>query len=457
MKRYYLLLIIFLNVKLTAQNKQILYGFDKIPQGLLVNPGAKINYKYHIGVPLLSGISSDVNLSGLTIADVFRNDNIDFTTKVTNALNNLSSNDYAHINTQIEVINAGYQINKRDYLSGGFYTELDAFFTIPKDFLLLIKEGNAGVVGNSLVLSDIAFKADVLGVLHFGITRKFNEKFIAGARFKIYSGMLNVTSTGNDGVFTTNRGVNGVYDHSLENIEVEANSSGVYNDEGEVDIDAESILGNAFFGANLGFGFDVGFTYKVNEKIEVSASLLDVGYVSYSENIKSESLNGNYSFSGIEFQFDRLNPNYWQELNDDFDANVNKTESTEPYSVLRPIKFNAAIKYGFGKSRREQNCSDISYNNYFDNAVGLQLHSAFQPIGGQFALTGFYERKITEKFNTKVTYTVDDFSYTNIGVGVSTNFWKLNVYGMVDNILKLSDIADANTASFQFGINVIFN
>ncbi|TCI92535.1 DUF5723 family protein [Tenacibaculum sp. M341] len=456
MKRYCIILMLLCGVIVTAQ-KQILYGFDKIPQGLLVNPGAEVGYKSHIGVPVLSGISTNVNVSGVTVADLFRNDNVDFTTKLTNALNTLSTSDYAYINTQIEILSGGYQINERDYLSAGYYTELDAFLTIPRDFISLLRDGNAGFVGNSFVLSDVSVKTDLLSVLHFGITRKFNENFIGGVRFKIYSGLLNVTSTGNEGVFTTELGTTGIYEHSLDGVSLEANSSGFYNENNEIDMDVESILGNAFFGANLGFGFDIGFTYKLDDQFEWSASLLDFGFISYADKTRSGTVEGSYSFSGLEFQYDRLNANYWQELNDDFNANILRNENTESYSVLRPVKFNTALKYGFGKSRSEENCSDIGYNSYYDNAVGIHLHSVFHPIGGAFGLTGFYERKISENFNTKVTYTVDDFSYTNFGVGVSAYFWKLNMYGMIGNVLKLSDIADANTASFQLGINVILD
>ena len=73
------------------------------------------------------------------------------------------------------------------------------------------------------------------------------------------------------------------------------------------------------------------------------------------------------------------------------------------------------------------------------------------------ALTGFYERKFSKYLTTKVTYTIDDFSASNIGLGVSTNVGKINVYGLVDNVFKLGDVADANTASLQFGVNFIFN
>jgi hypothetical protein len=456
MKKVLVTLLVLITIKLTSQNKQILYGFDNIPQTLLLNPGAETNYKYHIGVPLISGISAQANISGFTIADLFRADNVDFNTKLDNVINQLGNNDYLSVNTQVEVINAGYKINDKDYLSVGFYTELDAFSLIPKDFLELLRDGNAGNLNRSFLFSKISGKADVLGVIHAGISRKFNERFTAGARLKIYSGSLNVMSNDNQGSSTTRLGTNGIYEHTLSNLDVAGYTSGFYDGNDVLDVEVGDVLSKTFLGPNLGLGIDIGFTYNIDEQTKFSASLLDIGFIAYSDKLRNGTVEGNYVFSGIEFQYDGSNPNYWQDLNDDINANIIRSENKESYSVLRPIKFNVALHHYFGKSRREESCSDISYHSYFDNAIGAQLFSVVRPIGPQFAFTGFYQRKLSEKFSTRVTYTVDDFSYTNFGIGISAHIWKVNIYGAVDNVFNLSDIADANSASFQFGINILF-
>jgi hypothetical protein len=456
MNRIFSILLMLFTVVLTSQNKQILYGFDNIPQTLLLNPGAKTNYKYHVGVPLLSGISVQANMSGFTIADLFRDDNVDFNTKLDNVLNQLDNNDYIALNTQVEFINAGYQMNDKDYLSVGFYTEVDAFSTIPRDFLELLRDGNAPNLNRSFLFSRFSTKADVLGVLHAGISRKINERFTAGVRLKIYSGSLNVLTNDNQGSFTTRLGTNGIYEHTLSGLDLAGYSSGFYGSDNEFDIEVSDVLSKTFLGPNLGLGIDIGFTYQMDEQTEFSASLLDIGFINYSDQLRNGAVTGDYVFSGIEFQYDGSNPNYWQDLNDDISASVPRSENKESYSVMRPMKFNAALHHYFGKSRREESCSDISYHSYYDNAVGAQLYSVIRPIGPQFAFTGFYQRKFSEKLSSRVTYTVDDFSYTNFGIGISAHIWKVNLYGAVDNIFNLSDIADANSASVQFGINILF-
>lgn len=447
---------------LTAQNKQILYGFDKIPQTLLLNPGAEPTYKYHIAVPLLSGISADVNMSGVTVTDLFKTDKVsffqgsDFNTRFKNAIDNLDSDDYAYINSQVEILNAGYKINNKDYISAGFYTEADAFLGFPKDIVTLIDKGNAAYINKPFLFSQINVRTDVVGVLHAGISRKFNSRFTAGTRLKLYSGAINVISTGNAGTFTTNKGTNGSYVHTLNDIDIEVNSSGVYDKNDEINI-TTSDLGRTFFGGNFGAGLDVGFTYYMDEQLQFTASVLDIGFISYSKDVKTIKVEGDYTFSGINLDTSGARKDYWTEFENDFNTKLPREKNSNSYSVMRPMKFNGAIRYSFGRSRNESNCYDISYKEYYTSALGGQLYSVFTPLGPKFALTAFFEKRIGKYLNTKFTYTFDDFSYTNFGVGLSANVWKLNVYGVVDNVFKLPNIANAHRASFQLGVNFVHN
>ena len=54
-------------------------------------------------------------------------------------------------------------------------------------------------------------------------------------------------------------------------------------------------------------------------------------------------------------------------------------------------------------------------------------------------------------------YTVDDYSFHNLGFGFSMQLSKLNLYTTFDNILNYGNITKTNNVSFQFGANIIFN
>ncbi len=65
-----------------SQNKQVLYDFAGLPQTLLLNPGLEIDYKFHIGVPLLSGFSSEIGSTGFSLSEIFAVNNNTITEKL---------------------------------------------------------------------------------------------------------------------------------------------------------------------------------------------------------------------------------------------------------------------------------------------------------------------------------------------------------------------------------------
>lgn len=456
MYRYVFLILFFPITNLMSQNKQVLYDFAELPQTLLLNPGAETYFKYHIGVPLLSGISMEIGSSGFTVADLFLDDGVSINDKVSRVLNKINVKDFINMNTQIEILNGGYRYDDKNYFSFGFYHELDGILYYPKDLITLLTEGNSAYLNRSFDASQIRYKLDVLGVLHLGVSRKINEKLTLGARFKLYSSAINVETNNNKGTFTTVEGTNNIYAHLVENVDVDFRSSGIVdNTTDEFIEDANTYLKNTFFGPNLGIGFDFGFTYKLTDQLEFSGSILDFGFINHKKNVKNTVVQGDFTFEGIDFTFDSKT-NYWNNLNRDFKTQLPTTQNSNSYLSWRPTKVNAALKYSFGE-KRSKYCYDHEYKDFYRNAFGVQLFSIFRPLNPQLALTGFYETAFSKKLHAKVTYTIDDYSLYNIGVGLSMQIGKINFYGMVDNIAQFNDIAAANNISFQLGFNVIFN
>ena len=127
----------------------MLYNFAELPQTLLLNPGLEVNYKYHVGLPLLSGVSSEIGLTGFSVADIFAVDSKTIRDKISGVLNTINSSDYLKINSQIEVFSAGFRFDQKTYISFGFYQELDAIGYLPKDLLTLVNEGNSAYLNRT--------------------------------------------------------------------------------------------------------------------------------------------------------------------------------------------------------------------------------------------------------------------------------------------------------------------
>ena len=281
--------------------QQIAFSFGETPQTLLLNPGSETNYKSHFGIPVLSNFQLTIGNTGFQMGDLFSNDSRPFNEKFEKVLEQLSPDDYINLNTKIDVLNFGYRYNNKIYISVGFYEELDLMVYFPKDAIEGLYYGNDPFFNRSFSVSQAIMKADLLGVLHAGISKKIDEKLTIGGRFKIYSSSLNVETNNNSGSITTTTNTTNISRLTLQNLDAEVSTSG---------LDNFSLLGG-----NLGVGFDVGLTYHFSPQIEFTGSILDLGFVKHSKNTRNFTAKGNYVLDGINFEYNPDDPiDYWEQL-----------------------------------------------------------------------------------------------------------------------------------------------
>ena len=125
-------------------------------------------------------LSADLKLSHDASNDVIINRPIN--DKVSETLNKLSIRDQIKFNFQIEILNAGFRYDDKNYFSFGFYQEIDGISYFPKDPIKLLTDGNGSFLNKSFDFSQIQYKLDALGVLHFGVSREVNEKITVGSK-----------------------------------------------------------------------------------------------------------------------------------------------------------------------------------------------------------------------------------------------------------------------------------
>lgn len=437
-----------------SQNKQVLYDFSSLPQTLMLNPGAEVKHKAHIGFPLLSQISFQAGFTGFSTYDIFADNNIDINDKIRTAIENYGNSEFIAFNQQLEILSGGFRLKNNSFLSFGYYQELDFLAKIPKDIVDLFYDGNSELNRNYSI-NKLSARAELLGVLHVGLSKRINKKWQVGARAKIYSSVFNVNSKLNSGSFYTENGTNNIYKHHLNNVNFLMQSSGVIFD-GNEDIDGSYVKSKFLLGGNLGLGIDLGFTHQLKKQWIVTGSILDIGFINNSKNVESYSVKGNYSVEGFQLNFDPDNPeNYWEDLKEEFDENIVLDTINKSYISFRPIKLNGSLSYSFGQSYDD--CRFLIDPNTYLNKVGFQMYSMLGSVHSYVAATLFYERRLGKHLQTKITYTADPYSYSNIGLGLSTKFGIFNTYLIADNLLSLKNVYDAKSVSFQLGFNFIIH
>ncbi len=460
-----------------GQNKQLLYDFTEIPQALLINPGMETSYQWYAGVPTISGISLQAATSGVTVHDIFAADGLDINDKIRDrAIYGMQVTDELSGTYQIELLSGGFRRKSqpRNFYSFGIYHEGDAIGYWPKDLAILGYEGNADQLGRRFNLGHLKTRGEILNVFHFGVNHQVDKKLTLGARAKLYSGMLNFSSTNNSGYFVTTEGQNNLLANTIS-ADIEFRTSGL--DE-IMDILDDDTVDNGpalkklatkrgFLGGSLGLGVDLGFTYNLQEQLVLTGSLLDLGFIYQTADIRNFTLKGDATVEGVQIILpDALaNPNadYWLDLVNEVKADVPYVENNQAYISFRPTKLYASLRYNFGQPMSSLDACDCnpaiagrkSNRIQYANSLGGQLYMINRPRGPQAALSAFYLRRLGTVLALKTTYTVDKFSSTNIGLGLSLQAGPVNLYVMADNLLAYKNIADSHYQSFQIGLNII--
>ena len=429
------------------------------------------DFQWYAGIPALSGISFQAGSSGLTVNDLFADDGVDFNVKVRErAIYGMNTRDELSSTYQVELLNGGFRGRNRDnFYSFGIYNEGDAIAYWFKDYAILAFEGNADQLGRIFDLGHLKTRGEMLNVFHFGVSKRVNGTLTLGGRAKIYSSAFNYWSAKNKGYFVTNEGQNNLLANTID-ADLELRSSGFNEIEDALDNDSSDLPGiltrRLFFGGDLGFGVDLGFTYKLNKQTVVTGSLLDLGFIYSSTDVKNYTVKGNATVEGIEVilpdAFSNTNDDFWQNLVDEVDALVPNGINNKNYISFRPAKLYGSLRYNWGKTSYQNMDCDCNYmvakrKDYtkYANGVGGQLYMINRPRGPQAALTAFYLRRFGRALAIKTTYTVDKFSWSNIGLGLNLQAGPVNIYVMADNLLAYKNLADSHYSSFQLGLNII--
>ena len=452
-----------------AQNKQLIYGIEEIPQSLLLNPGSKVRQKMHIGVPFLSQLHVNAGASGLSTYDIFGNSNVDINTRIRNKIFEMKNTDFFTLTQQLNLIDFGWRSKSDIYFSGGIYQEFDFILYFPRDLAILGWEGNRDYLDYEFDLGELNTTGDFLTAYHFGASKQISKKLNAGVRIKLYSSMFSYRSTKNSGSFVTRLGdgSTNIYEHTVQDANILVQSSG-YASLRELDGASEvtsKILERAFFGGNFGVGVDLGATYDINDYWTASASILDVGAIFHSKDVESYHATGTYTLDGIELLFPPLSDGestfpYYQDLEDEIEREIPIDTLHNSYTQMRPVKTHGSISYSFGRpvgTEGECNCRSKDGGIKTNQSAGIQLYTIFRPKSPQWAGTLFYYRRFSDYFSAKATYTIDLYSFANVGLGIVTDIGKFNFYLAADNLIYYGNIAKAKSVSLQVGFNIKFD
>ena len=293
--------------------------------------------------------------------------------------------------------------------------------------MTLLWKGNKPFIGKEAEIDGLG-----INIMHYreiagGYAREINDKWTVGTKLKLLFGKSNIyTAKSNMSLYT-----------NPEDFTLTGNTNIVLNT--SLKSGDESFSDYMFSGGdNLGFAMDLGGTFKLNDKFSFSASIIDLGFIKWKNNVQNSVLDTNFVFNGVEFNYfknDTTN-DIISEVGDLFKV----TENNNSYKTTLPLKIFLSGNYTLNEK----------------HVFGLLIRSEI--VNGNFhpAFTGSYNRKLAKAFSFSLSYSIVNRSYLNLGAGFSTNGGPFQFYLITDNFLSVILPQSVKTFNILCGMNLTF-
>jgi hypothetical protein len=431
-------LLVFGVSSLFAQKNFSLYNLKGTPQAFYVNPSFTPKSKMYLSLPT-GFINLGVSNSAFSFNELFvKRADDSLTINTQGVVDGLKNNNFLSVESQVEILGFGFKLNDM-YLNFSASNRLQVNVNYSKDLMQFALEGNGkSFIGKRASFDGLDVNLNSYMEYAFGASKEIGDKLNVGARVKFISGIANVNTKKTEiGLYTDPESFALTLDGEAE---IQSANSLYYLDSTAI-LDQQNIINNSLKFANKGLGFDFGATYKINDKISVNASVIDLGFISWKTNVS------NYKTDKINFLFEGVDVN---ELINDSTADP----GTRFQDTLTKI-FNYEVnQQGYSTSLNTKIYLGANYQLTKQLNAGALLFNEF--IKGKYR-AGFslsMNASLKNWLSTTINYTIYNGSFSNIGFGLSLKGGPIQFFIMSDNVLSLIKPFDTRNVHVCGGLSL---
>lgn len=392
-----------------------------VPQTQNISPVYLPKYAVNFGTPLNLGvnINSEIKLNDILV-ESGNNLKFDF-----NNLNSVAAetNLFA-TDVTANIFTLGIK-TKKGSISFFANAKSNAVWQFSDDFTGIAANG----FGQSFSLSREKFGATAYSEIGIGLTRTFfKDKLAIGIRLKSLSGIAHAQIE--DGAQLSIDINQSTFLWSVTAANASVNTSGIN--------DTDNL---AFFGKNSGFGMDLGFDYKLSDKLSFEFSINDLGSISWTEDVTNYNIQDvvGAEYNGFDFQ---NAGNVQDEIEDAINDVIGTSETSESFETKIGSRTFLSAKY------------QISERNAF-RATYFSNNNPFVDIKPSFALG--YNRTLKKSTYGVVVSSGGNAEGTRFGGNFAMQLGFLQLYAAIDDFSNISSkVEESNGANLRFGLNFLF-
>jgi len=453
----------------SAQYSNTYYYMHMIPQANQLNPAFQPKCQSYFGFPVLSPVRFEVESNSLRYKDIFTWNNATgkFITFMhpdgdkQKFLNALEPVNVVRAGLATTIISVGWR-NELFFFTVDFGQRIDQDISFSRDLAEFMINGNLNQ--SRFNFSDLANNINLYHELAIGVSYNFEDEFQLGARAKLLLGMGNVTVRQSDINMKTsidewNVKSAIIADASLPYVDLPIDEDGYLDIDslqslGELDqmdlifgiptglpnLISPSNLGTVFGVKNPGFALDFGFNYRPVEKVIVSASVLDLGFIRWRNSTYNFKQEMDYSFEGVEFTLD-----------DDWDPGEDLLDSLKDATKIKTTQ----NKYTSYLSSRVYigAAYELSEKVRFGGVFRTRIHN--YKFYNQFTISANYQP--FNMLSGSLSYSIMGNNYMNLGLGLSVRGGPFNIYFITDQAPSAYFWPqEFSSLNFRFGFNLVF-
>ncbi len=446
-KYFFIVALLGLSNIITAQNNFVLHNFKAIPQNYMTNPAIENPSRFVLGFPALSsvnaGINNSIDFSNNLLQDDPTSDSLIL--NLGDLVASLGDKNRINFNVQEEILYAGFKVPK-GFVSFGVSAQIDAGFNLDKELLELVWYGNADsrFMNKTADFSDMDLDITAYLQYHLGFSYDATEKLTLGTRLKYLVGLGSINFEKFDASITTQEDPISAFSVRADaDVLINASFYGAPDILDSINTDDFDPMKYIFGSKNKGFAFDFGAQYSLNDRIHLSASIIDLGFINWNSDIANYAIpNATYTFNGVDLGSlgdDSGDDDPFQEVLDTLDARFNFVETNNAFKTTLATKFYLSGSYKL---------DDKSW-------VDLLLWGRSRGGNLQSAVSVGINRQFGNAFGLKANYSIVKGSAANIGLGMSLKLGALQFYVLSDNLLPVvAPFSNHSMTNVRFGLNI---
>lgn len=400
-------------------------------QSSKTNPAFITEHKVHFGLPSLYFNISHTGPSYNEV--VVQSTNGENVLDISRVLNSLSKDNQLFTNAELETVSASFGIKKLR-LSFSHAFKFNAFFDYPKDLVEVAWNGNSQFIGETVDIGP-DFHAFAYNEFAIGVATKILN-VSGGAKLKILTGIGDASSSRTDASLYTDPDV---YQLTFAtDYRINTSSFLAYDGNGDFELDFGEISADRIFSKNLGLALDLGASVDLG-KLEISASIIDLGYIKWTENTTNYISEGDHTYVGLDVS-EIINDDEisFEETLDTLTEIFDFTETSESYSTMLATKIYLSGTY--------------QVNDMF-KVGGLFYTEVYR--GTLFpAFAASASMNIGETASVGAVYAIRNNTYTNIGLNAAVRLGPVQLFGVTDNIISVFQPYESRNVNARFGLNL---